>query len=153
MKRSIVFTIYIVLLHVSLQAQCVKDFYNKYGKDDRFVTLSVGKGAMNMVRIFSGENGEILSQITQVQILAYDSDIDGDTQQKDFLNDFNQLIVNENFEQLLNLRKQDVYTAIFYNEKLTDVLLLQTEGDKESCLIWLKGQFLLETLPELVVNF
>ena len=145
MKKTVTIAVLCLMTLVNAQAKKIQDLFDKYGDDERFTYVSVGKGAMNMVSGFvdfakiSSEEKELISKINGVKILTLESEADEKLMNTIML-EMDKIVKDGQFESLAEVRdKSDRINVYMQTNKNTAELLIVVKDKKEMSLIWLSG--------------
>ena len=109
MKKGITIIAVLFMLVAASQAQTLQSLFDKYGKDERFEYVSVGKGMMNMASAFGGmvkNNKEMISKMTGIKILTLNQNSDSPLM-KSVIRDLDQVVEKGNFETAVEAREKD----------------------------------------------
>lgn len=144
----------LILVAATSKAQTLKSFFNKYGNDERFEYVSIGKGMLTMAKIFGDTDAgdtEALSKIKGLKVLTHTDGFD-DTLQKEVLRELDEIINSGNFETLVEVRDKTERVNIYcrINEKEDADMLVVTKDESELSMIWIKGKLTPEELMQIL---
>lgn len=138
-------TLVAVLLFVTaIQAQTLQSLFDKYGNDERFEYVSVGKGMMNMASAFGGmvkNDKELISKMSGIKILTLNQSSDSPLM-KSVVRDLDQIVEKGNFETAVEAREKGENIHIYYRvigNNNADMLIVTKEKD-EFNVIWISGK-------------
>ncbi|NDV47825.1 DUF4252 domain-containing protein [Paludibacter sp. 221] len=150
MKKTMILAAFLILVAATANAQTLKSLFDKYGNDERFEYVSIGKGMLTMAQLFGDtddEDMEVLSKIKGLKVLTLTDGFD-DTLQKTVLEELNTVLEAGNFETLVEVRDKDervnIYTQTSKKDE-TDMLVV-TKDSSELNMIWIKGKLSAEEL-------
>ena len=140
-----IMTLVAVLLFVTaIQAQTLQSLFDKYGNDERFEYVSVGKGMMNMASAFGGmvkNDKELISKMNGIKILTLNQSSDSPLM-KSVVRDLDQIVEKGNFETAVEAREKGENIHIYYRvigNNNADMLIVTKEKD-EFNVIWISGK-------------
>lgn len=140
-----IMTLVAVLLFVTaIQAQTLQSLFDKYGNDERFEYVSVGKGMMNMASAFGGmvkNDKELISKMNGIKILTLNQSSDSPLM-KSVVRDLDQIVEKGNFETAVEAREKGENVHIYYRvigNNNADMLIVTKEKD-EFNVIWISGK-------------
>lgn len=143
MKKSLLIIIAIIGFSFSLQAQKSLDaIFDKYADDDRFTYVSVGKGAMNLVKSLTGftnlsaDEKKLIQDVKSVKILTLESESTGNLG-KHILADINKIIDAGNYEVIAEVRDKGERVNIYAENRKKEMLIVNSD-DTAISLIWIK---------------
>lgn len=144
MKKGITIIAVLFMLVAASQAQTLQSLFDKYGKDERFEYVSVGKGMMNMASSFGGmvkNNKEMISKMTGIKILTLNQNSDSPLM-KSVIRDLDQVVEKGNFETAVEAREKDENVHIYYRVSGKDNadMLIVTKEKGEFNVIWISGK-------------
>jgi hypothetical protein len=139
---------------LTANAQNLQKLFDKYGNDERFSYVSVGKGAMNMATMFGGMKGkekDMIGKMNGVKILSLESGSD-ERLIKNVLDDLDKIIASGNFESLAEVRDKGERVNIYVQStgKDSSEMLIVTRDKNELNLIWISGRM---TKEEMMKSF
>lgn len=157
MKKLVTSLFLGLIVALGVQAQEIKKVFDKYGDDERFTYVSVGKGAMNMAKSFSANyvgNSEmqIIEKMNGVRVLT----LEGGNEKiaKSFTNDIDKVIKSGNYEEIVNVRDKgervNIYTQVD-KENNAEMLIITKDSDEVS-LIWITGKASKEEMSKIMSN-
>lgn len=150
MKKMIILIAALLMAFVAGQAQTLQSFFDKYGNDERFQYVSVGKGMMNMASAFGGmakNDKDMMSKMKGVKILTLESDAGSGIMQS-VVRELDQIIDKGNFETAVEVRDKGQRVNIYYRVIGNDNadMLIVTKEKNELNLIWINGKMTKEEM-------
>ncbi len=150
MKKMIILIAALLMAFVAGQAQTLQSFFDKYGNDERFQYVSVGKGMMNMASAFGGmakNDKDMMSKMKGVKILTLESDA-GSAIMQSVVRELDQIIDKGNFETAVEVRDKGQRVNIYYRVTGNDNadMLIVTKEKNEFNLIWINGKMTKEEM-------
>jgi len=144
MKKLITIIAVLFIFTAVNQAQTLQGLFNKYGNDERFEYVSVGKGMMNFASSFGGvgkNDKEIMSKMKGIKILTLNAHSDSPLM-KALIQELNQVIDAGNFETAVEARDKGERVNIYYRVSGKDNadMLIVTKEKGELSLIWMTGK-------------
>jgi hypothetical protein len=154
MKKLITLIAVLFVLTATNQAQTLQGLFDKYGDDERFEYVSVGKGMMNMASAFGGiarNDKEMMAKMKGIKILTLQSGSDSPLR-KAVERDLNQVLDNSDFETAVEARDKGDRVHIYYRVSGKDNadMLIVTKEKGELSLIWISGKM---TKKEMMNSF
>ncbi len=154
MKKMITLVATLVLFVAMTQAQTLEKFFNKYGDDERFEYVSVGKGMMNLAGALGGiakDDKELMSKMRSLKILS----LEGESYAgliKTVIDDIDQIVSRGNFESAVEVRDKGERVNIYYRVTGNDNadMLIITKEKSEMSIIWINGRM---TKDEMMKTF
>ncbi|MDD4971634.1 MAG: DUF4252 domain-containing protein [Paludibacter sp.] len=148
--KKIMTLLAVFLLVAASQAQTLQSFFDKYGNDERFEYVSVGKGMMNIGHAFGGnkkDNNEMMSKMKSVKILTLNADANS-TLMKSVVSELDQVVEKGNFETAVEARDKGERVHIYYRFTGKDNadMLIVTKEKGEFSLIWITGKMTKEEM-------
>lgn len=144
MKQIITIIALLFMIVCAGQAQTLQSLFEKYGNDERFQFVSVGKGVINMTGIFGDlakdENGW-MTKMRSIKILTLEEDLNS-VLSKTVSNEINQLIESGKYKTAVEVRDKAQRVNIYYRvvgADNADMLIVTKEKDSLS-LIWINGK-------------
>ncbi|MDR3652449.1 MAG: DUF4252 domain-containing protein [Paludibacter sp.] len=142
--KKIMTLIAVLFFVAAIQAQTLQSLFDKYGNDERFEYVSVGKGMMNMASAFGGmvkNDKELISKMTGIKILTLNQNSDSPLM-KSVTRDLNQIVEKGNFETAVEAREKGENVHIYYRVMGNDNadLLIVTKEKDEFSVIWISGK-------------
>jgi len=136
------------------QAQTLQSLFDKYGDDERFEYVSIGKGMMNMTGIFGGmakNENEMMSKMRTIKILSLDTEANSPLM-KSVVSDLDQVVEKGNFETAVEVRDKGERVNIYYRVTGNDNadMLIVTKEKGEFSVIWISGKM---TKEEMMKSF
>jgi len=154
MKKIIMLVTAFILLAVTVQAQSLQKFFDKYGDDERFEYVSVNKGMMNMASAFGGmakDADKMVQKMQGLKILTLEADMQSSFA-KSVIAEFDRIIEAGNFESIVETRDKgervNIYTRVIGADD-ADMLIINKSKNEWSC-IWIKGKM---TRSEMMKTF
>jgi len=143
MKKTMTL-IAVLFIVAAIQAQTLQSLFDKYGNDERFEYVSVGKGMMNMASAFGGmvkNDKELISKMTGIKILTLNQSSDSPLM-KSVVRDMDQIVEKGNFETAVEAREKDQKVHIYYRITGKDNadMLIVTKEKNEFNVIWISGK-------------
>lgn len=154
--KKIMTIVAVLMIVAAAQAQTLQSFFDKYGNDERFEYVSVGKGMMNMANVFGGNaknNNEMMSKMRSIKILSLNADATSPLM-KTVVNDIDQVVSKGNFETAVEARDKGEQVHIYYRlsgKDDADMLILTKEKGQFS-LIWINGKMTKEEMMHTFSN-
>jgi hypothetical protein len=144
MKKLITIIAVLLIFTAVNQAQTLQGLFNKYGNDERFEYVSVGKGMMNLASSFGGigkNDKEVMSKMRGIKILTLNAHSDSPLM-KTVERELNQIIEEGNFETAVEARDKGQRVHIYYRVSGKDNadMLIVTKEKGELSLIWMTGK-------------
>ena len=157
MKRIITITVTaIILLLTGANAQTLNGFFEKYDKDSRFESVSVGKFLFNLALLsddLKSEDREMLANLREIKILT-SKEVPEASFAANVMRDLDRVIEKGDFESLVEVREKgervNIYTRMDGNY-VTDLLISVREAG-EMNLVWLNGKFSPEMIEKISHN-
>lgn len=154
MKKIIMLVTAFILLAVTVQAQSLQKFFDKYGDDERFEYVSVNKGMMNMASAFGGmakDADKMVQKMQGLKILTLEADMQSSFA-KSLIAEFDRIIETGKFESIVETRDKgervNIYTRVIGADD-ADMLIINKSKNEWSC-IWIKGKM---TRSEMMKTF
>lgn len=154
MKKIIMLVTAFILLAVTVQAQSLQKFFDKYGDDERFEYVSVNKGMMNMASAFGGmakDADKMVQKMQGLKILTLEADMQSSFA-KSVIAEFDRIIEAGKFESIVETRDKgervNIYTRVIGADD-ADMLIINKSKNEWSC-IWIKGKM---TRSEMMKTF
>lgn len=154
MKKVITLIAVLFLFTVVLQAQTLQSLFDKYGDDERFEYVSIGKGMMNMASAFVGKgknSKDIVDKMRGIKILSLKAGADSPLL-KAVERDLSQIVSNGDFETAVEAREKGERVHIYYRLSGKDNadMLIVTKERGEFSVIWISGKM---TKDEMMHSF
>lgn len=145
MKRKIVLIILGFIFVTGMQAQkSVEGVFDKYGDDERFTYVSLGRGAVNMAKSFvnfsdlSNKEQKMIENLTGLKILSLELYSDKDKKlAKSILDDVDKVVKTDRYEVLAEVRDKSERVNIYSSKNGNEMVIITNDGDDLS-LIWIK---------------
>jgi len=150
MKKIMVFIAALFIFVAANQAQTLQSLFEKYGEDERFEYVSVGKGMMNMGGFFGGNaknDKEIMHKMQKIRILTLEADPNS-ALMKSVVSDLDKVVDEGNFETAVEVRDKGERVNIYYRvigEDNADMLIV-TKEKGEFSVIWISGKMTKEEM-------
>ena len=154
MKKILILFAALFFFIAANHAQTLQSLFDKYGEDERFEYVSVGKGMVNMASLFGGiakEEKAMMNKMKTIKILTLEAASDSPLM-KSVLRDMEQVVEGGNFETAVEVRDKGERVHIYYRISGTDNadMLIVTKGKGEFSLIWISGKM---TKQEIIRSF
>lgn len=154
MKKLITLFTVLFLISAVNQAQTLEKLFSKYGDDERFEYVSLGKGMFNMANGFGGiakNEKEFVSKMRGLKILTLKADPNSAIM-KSFTSELDQVLKSGNFETAMEVRDKGERVNIFYRVYDNDNadMLIITKNKGELNMIWISGKM---TKEEMMKSF
>ncbi len=145
MKKKIIFVIALIALAVNMQAQkSIEAVFEKYADDERFTYVSVGRGAVNMVKSLvdldemTSKEKSIIENVTGLKILTLESKTENEEKlAKNIVSDIYRVVKADQYDVVAEVREKGERVTI-YTAKSNKEMLLITNKANEMSLIWIK---------------
>lgn len=145
MKKKIIFVIALIALAVNMQAQkSIEAVFEKYADDERFTYVSVGRGAVNMVKSLvdldemTSKEKSIIENVTGLKILTLESKTENEEKlAKNIVSDIYRVVKTDQYDVVAEVREKGERVTI-YTAKNNKEMLLITNKANEMSLIWIK---------------
>lgn len=145
MKKKIIFVIALIALAVNMQAQkSIEAVFEKYADDERFTYVSVGRGAVNMVKSLvdldemTSKEKSIIENVTGLKILTLESKTENEEKlAKNIVSDIYKVVKTDQYDVVAEVREKGERVTI-YTAKNNKEILLITNKANEMSLIWIK---------------
>lgn len=144
MKKTIVLIMVCFTVATAMQAQkSIGAIFDKYADDERFTYVSVGKGAINLVKSFtnladlSSEDKEAFSKMNSVKILTLES-ANEEKLTKSILADVDKIIKSNKYETIAEVRDKGERVNVYVAKDKKELLVVNKNGDEMS-LIWINS--------------
>lgn len=145
MKKKILFVIALIALAVNMQARkSIEAVFEKYADDERFTYVSVGRGAINMVKSLvdldemTSKEKSIIENVTGLKILTLESKTENeDKLAKNIVSDIYRVVKTDQYDVVAEVREKGERVTI-YTAKNNKEMLLITNKANEMSLIWIK---------------
>lgn len=145
MKKKIIFVIALIALAVNMQAQkSIEAVFEKYADDERFTYVSVGRGAVNMVKSLvdldemTSKEKSIIENVTGLKILTLESKTENEEKlAKNIVSDIYRVVKTDQYDVVAEVREKGERVTI-YTAKNNKEILLITNKANEMSLIWIK---------------
>lgn len=145
MKKKIIFVIALIALAVNMQAQkSIEAVFEKYADDERFTYVSVGRGAVNMVKYLvdldemTSKEKSIIENVTGLKILTLESKTENEEKlAKNIVSDIYRVVKTDQYDVVAEVREKGERVTI-YTAKNNKEMLLITNKANEMSLIWIK---------------
>jgi len=152
MKKVITLVAALFMIVAVNQAQTLQGLFDKYGNDERFQYVSVGKGMMNMASLFGGigkNNKDMMAKMRSIKILTLEANSDSPLM-RSVERDLNQVVEAGNFETAVEARDKGERVHIYYRvtEKDNADMLIVTKERGELSMIWIKGKMTKEEMMD-----
>ena len=145
MKKIIILTALLLAASTGIYAQkTMKSIFDRYGDDERFSYVSVGKGAFNMIRSLdvlgdvSSDEKEIIANMTGLKILSLESDSTNKKLYDTLLSEVKAATSANTHETLVEVREKDERTEIFVAKDQSEMIIISKDNEDLS-IIWLQG--------------
>ena len=144
MKKTIMLFAVLFMLVLATQAQTLQSLFDKYGSDERFEYVSVGKGMMNMASAFGGiakNEKQMMSKMKGIKILTLNENSDSPLM-KSVVRELDQIIEKGNFETAVETREKGESVRVYYRVTGNDnaEMLTVTKERGELSIIWIVGK-------------
>jgi hypothetical protein len=145
MKNKIIFVISLISLAVNIKAQkIIEAVFEKYADDERFTYVSVGRGAVNMVKSLvdldemTSKEKSIIENVTGLKILTLESKTENEEKlAKNIVSDIYRVVKTDQYDVVAEVREKGERVTI-YTAKNNKEMLLITNKANEMSLIWIK---------------
>lgn len=142
--KKLITIVAVLLIFTAVKAQTLQSLFEKYGNDERFEYVSVGKGMMNMASAFGGigkNDKEMMSKMRGIKILTLNAHSDSPLM-KTVERELNQIIEVGNYETAVEARDKGERVHIYYRVSGKDnaEMLIVTKEKGELSLIWMTGK-------------
>lgn len=145
MKKKILFIIALIALAVNMQAQkSIEAVFEKYADDERFTYVSVGRGAVNMVKSLvdldemTSKEKSIIENVKGLKILTLESKTENKEKlAKNIVSDIYKVVKTDQYDVVAEVREKGERVTI-YTAKNNKEMLLITNNASEMSLIWIK---------------
>lgn len=150
MKKLMVFIAALFIFVAANQAQTLQSLFEKYGEDERFEYVSVGKGMMKMGGLFGGiakNDKEMMHKMQKIRILTLEADANSQLM-KSVVSDLDKVVDEGNFETAVEVRDKGERVNIYYRvigEDNADMLIV-TKEKNEFSVIWISGKMTKEEM-------
>ncbi len=118
--------------------------FEKYSDDERFSYVSIGKGAMNLVKSFvdladlSSKETDIIKNVSGVKILTLELDSNKENKlAKSIIEDVNKIVKSKQYEVVAEVRDKGERVNIYSNKNNKEMLIISNDGADMS-LIWIR---------------
>jgi hypothetical protein len=152
MKKLVYLISFLIALPAFTQTKSVDDLFNKYALQDGFVTVTVSKGALNLLAAMDPEDKDLQTLaggITNIRILATEKS-KGQGSSMDFYKEILPGIPVKDYTELVHVRSLDQNVVILVKENkgiINDFLLVV--GGEDNALISIQGNIDLKQLGKL----
>ena len=141
--KKISILVALLLIVVATQAQTLQSLFEKYSDDERFTSVTVGNGMMNLGSIMgknNHHNKEMASKMKSVRILTLD-DINSAIS-KTFMQELDKVIEDGKFTTAIEARDKGERVHIYYRISGKDNadMLIVSRDKTEISLIWISGK-------------
>ncbi len=146
--------VYIVLVMISLpvfgQSKAIDDLFNRYALKDGFVTVTVSKGALDILSAVDQDTDLKIpaKSISSIRILANEKTKTG--QNLDFYKELLPFVPKNEYTELIHVRSVDQNVVMLVKQR-ADVIqdFLMIVGGKDNALISIQGNMDLKELRKL----
>jgi hypothetical protein len=154
MKKLMTIVAALFLIAAVNQAQTLQGLFDKYGDDERFEYVSVGKGMMNMATAFGGKGAndkEMMAKMKGIKILTLQANSESPLM-KSVEKELKEIIDAENYETAVEARDKGERVHIYYrvSGKDNSEMLIVSKEKGELSLIWITGKM---TKAEMMRSF
>ena len=133
----------LLLIVVATQAQTLQSLFEKYSEDERFTSVTVGNGMMNLGSVMgkhNSHNKEMSSKMKSIKILTLEDKSSALT--KTFMQELDKVIEEGKFETAIEARDKGERVHIYYRISGKDNadMLIVSKDKSEISLIWISGK-------------
>jgi hypothetical protein len=151
MKKLFFLLAVLLSLPAFSQKNAVDDLFNQYALKDGFITVTVSKGALDLLAAMEQDEEfkEMASSIRRIRILATDG-LKGKSLNMDFYKELLPNIPAGDYKELLHVRGADQNVIILVKERegiINDFLMLV--GGEDNALISIQGNMDMKKLGQL----
>ncbi|MDD3080059.1 MAG: DUF4252 domain-containing protein [Paludibacter sp.] len=150
MKKIFSVALFIMFSAITVNAQSLQSFFDKYGDDERFQYVSINKGMMNMASVLGGlakDEQKVMNKMQGLKILTLEEKADSPFL-KSITKELYQIIEKGNFESAVEVRDKGERVNIYYrvsgNDNADMVIITKDKGEL-SC-IWIRGKMTKEEM-------
>lgn len=152
MKKLVYLISFLIALPAFAQTKSIDDLFNKYALQDGFVTVTVSKGALNLLAAMDTEDKELQTLaggLNNIRILASEkSGSKGSAM--DFYKELLPSIPLKDYTELVHVRSVDQNVVILVKESngiINDLLMVV--GGEDNAIISIQGNIDLKQLSKL----
>ncbi|MHB9141807.1 MAG: DUF4252 domain-containing protein [Paludibacter sp.] len=144
MKKVTILIAALFMVVAASQAQSLQSIFEKYGNDEHFEYVSVGKGMMNLGGLLGGiakDDKEMMSKMRSVKILSLEGESNASLM-KALETDLDKVLAKGNFETAVEVRDKGERVNVYYrvsDDNNADMLIVSKEKNEFS-LIWISGK-------------
>ena len=135
----------LLLIVIATPAQTLHSLFEKYTEDERFTSVTVGSGMLNLGSIISNRNGnakakDLASKMKSIKILTLE-----DTNlpiSKTFVQELDKVIDQGKFKTAIEARDKGERVHIYYRISAKDNadMLIVSKDKTEISVIWISGK-------------
>lgn len=150
MKKTILLFVTLLITAVTIQAQSLEKFFDKYADDEQFQYVSINKGMINLGSIVgsvSKSDQKNLSKMNGLKILTLEAASESAIM-KNVLREINLIVTNGKFESAVEVRDKGERVNIYYRvtgNDNADMLIITKEQNEFNC-IWITGKMTKEEM-------
>ena len=141
--KKILTLLALVLIVGATQAQTLQSLFEKYSEDERFTSVTVGNGMMNLGSVMgknNSHNKEMSSKMKLIKILTLEDK--GSAISKTFMQELDKVIEDGKFLTVIEARDKGERVHIYYRISGKDNadMLIVSKDKNEISLIWISGK-------------
>jgi hypothetical protein len=152
MKKTILLLVSLLFTAITIQAQSLQKFYDKYADDERFQYVSINRGMINLGSIVSGiskSDQKNLSKLNGLKILTLEAASES-VIMRNTIREIEQIVSNGKFESAVEVRDKGERVNIYYRvtgNDNADMLIITKEQNEFNC-IWITGKMTKEEMMD-----
>ncbi|MEA4985536.1 hypothetical protein SDC9_44405 [bioreactor metagenome] len=152
MKKTILLLVSLLFTAITIQAQSLQKFYDKYADDERFQYVSINRGMINLGSIVSGiskSDQKNLSKLNGLKILTLEAASESAIM-RNTIREIEQIVSNGKFESAVEVRDKGERVNIYYRvtgNDNADMLIITKEQNEFNC-IWITGKMTKEEMMD-----
>lgn len=152
MKKTILLLVSLLFTAITIQAQSLQKFYDKYADDERFQYVSINRGMINLGSIVSGiskSDQKNLSKLNGLKILTLEAASES-VIMRNTIREIEQIVSNGKFESAVEVRDKGERVNIYYRVTCNDnadMLIITKEQNEFNC-IWITGKMTKEEMMD-----
>ena len=150
MKKTILLLVTLLFTAITIQAQSLQKFFDKYADDERFQYVSINKGMVNLGSIVGGvskSDQKNLSKLNGLKILTLEAASESAIM-KNIIREIEQIVSNGKFESAVEVRDKGERVNIYYRvtgNDNADMLIITKDLNEFNC-IWMTGKMTKEEM-------